>query len=291
MSDLLREALERKRADTSLPAAVVYTAENHNHAAECLEDLVCRGIGHPADRMQMLNTVIGKMSSVVTDDQAVAALELAPITPGSHEAFLVEAFNRILVSKVHLADFRRRIPAFEEKDQLLPFEEAKLYGHNAIHALLGFLAAERGIAQMSELAGHPDLVELGRRAFLEESGAALIRKHRGIDPLFTPGGVRDYAEDLLERMLNPWLCDPIERVTRDPVRKLGWDDRLVGALRLALRYDIRAVHLKKGILSAAKTLPGPNPADPLRAYWRKEAGDHDEIRRVCAFLWSEQAMV
>jgi len=49
---------------------------------------------------------------------------------------LVEAFNRILISKTSFGDtlatrgFHRGIEVFEEKPDLLPFEEAKLYGHN-----------------------------------------------------------------------------------------------------------------------------------------------------------------
>jgi hypothetical protein len=35
-----------------------------------------------------------------------------------------------------------------------------------------------------------------RAAFVRESGEALIRKHAGKDPLFTPEGYREYAEDL-----------------------------------------------------------------------------------------------
>ena len=51
------------------------------------------------------------------------------------------------------AGFARGITAFIEKDDLLPFEEAKLYGHNAIHALIGYLAHERGLTLMSQVAG------------------------------------------------------------------------------------------------------------------------------------------
>ena len=71
-----------------------------------------------------------------------------------------------------------------------------------------------------------------------ESGEALIRKHAGKDRLFTPEGYREYALDLLERMTNPYLQDSVERVGRDPQRKLGWDDRLVGTLRLALQQNV-----------------------------------------------------
>ena len=39
-------------------------------------------------------------------------------------------------------------------------------------------------------------------------------------------------------MTNPYLYDSVERVGRDPRRKLGWDDRLVGTLRLVLQQHI-----------------------------------------------------
>ena len=56
---------------------------------------------------------------------------------------------------------------------------------------------------------------------------------RGVDPLFTPAGFAAFADDLLVRTVNPFLRDTMERVGRDPERKLGWDDRLFGAMRVA----------------------------------------------------------
>jgi hypothetical protein len=89
-------------------------------------------------KVRFLNTVIGKMSGVITDPLQLHALGLTPITPEAGRAFLVEAFNRILISRIHFdtPGFQRGIQAFIEKDDLLPFEEAKLFGHNATHAWL-----------------------------------------------------------------------------------------------------------------------------------------------------------
>ena len=39
--------------------------------------------------------------------------------------------------------------------------------------------------------------------------------------------------------MNPFLRDSVARVTRDPVRKLGWDDRLLGSMRLALQAGVQ----------------------------------------------------
>ncbi len=215
---------------------IIYTAENNNHAAELLHEAVTKYCPSAAlEQVQFLNTVIGKMSGVITDAATIARLNLATMTPGIPKAVLVEEFNRILISRIALAGFTRGIGVFIEKPDLLPFEEAKLYGHNAIHALIAYLAADRGLTAMSDAAAHTDIMSTARAAFLEESGVALVRKYAYLgDPLCPAAGYGAYAEDLLARMVRPTLNDLIARVTRDQIRKLGYDDRLFGTMRLPL---------------------------------------------------------
>jgi mannitol-1-phosphate 5-dehydrogenase len=250
--DILAAGLrEKARRKISTPA-VIYTAENHNHAAEILEAAL--GMKPATAGVQVLNTVIGKMSGVVTEAGQIAEQALVPVTPDMPRAFLVEAFNRILVSQINLPGFQRGLRVFEEKADLLPFEEAKLYGHNATHALLGYLLREAGAGYMSEAAKSPALLQLSRDAFLQESGAALCRKFAGVDPLFTSAGYRGYVEDLMERMMNPHLRDAVIRITRDTRRKLGWDDRLVGTMRVALSQGITPERYARGAAAALRQL-------------------------------------
>ena len=261
---ILAQGLRRK-AVAGGPRAVVYAAENHNHAAEILEAAVFDEI--PADekapvreRVRFLNTVIGKMSGVITDVGEAQARDLATVTRDSSRVFLVEAFNRILISQVNFPPmdgeprFQRGITTFVEKEDLLPFEEAKLYGHNATHALAAYLGSLRGLGRIADLRQDPDLLGFIRTAFLKESGEALIRKHAGKDHLFTPEGYREYALDLLERMTNPYLQDTVERVGRDAHRKLGWDDRLVGTMRVALQQNVVPRRYAVGAAAALATL-------------------------------------
>jgi mannitol-1-phosphate 5-dehydrogenase len=241
---------------------IVYTAENDNFAAEKLTAAIrarapgSDGCNAPAPsgrllRFQALDTVIAKMSGSISSAEEMRALGLAPLIPGFSRCVLVEEFNRIFVSRIRLPGFTRGIRVFEEKDDLLPFEEAKLYGHNAVHAVLGYLAWLKGITVMSGIREDGELLELGRRTFLEESGAALIAKHgAGGEALFTSEGWRAYAEDLLTRMTNPFLHDSVERITRDPRRKLGYSDRLVGAMREALVRGIKPRGLAMGAAAA-----------------------------------------
>ena len=273
VAELLERAMQRKAAQPGLPGCVVYTAENHNHAAEILQGLCERGLDEKTraalrQSVQYLNTVIGKMSGVVTGLESIRAEGLACLTENFPRAFLVEEFNRILVTNITLAGFKRGLDVFIEKPDLLPFEEAKLYGHNAVHALIGYLARRHGCRFMSEAAGDPRLMSLARQALLAESGPALIARHQGLDPLFSPAGFMAYGDDLLARMVNPYLRNRTERVTRDPRRKLAWEDRLVGTMRLALDAGIAPERFALGAAAALDTLSGAGGVEAqLRDLW------------------------
>lgn len=228
-------------------AVIIYTAENNNHAAEILTEAVENKLRKPlSQNVQFLNTVIGKMSQVVTDKDEIQKKNLKTISPGIDRAFLVEEFNKILVTKCHIRGFTPGIRVFIEKEDLLPFEEAKLYGHNAIHALLAYLGMQKGYKKMAELKNDIEIMQIARDAFIKESGGALIKKYANLnDELFTQAGYRAYAEDLLERMTNPYLDDTVERAARDPQRKLGENDRIFGTIKLAREYGIEPVNMTK----------------------------------------------
>lgn len=234
---LLAAGLRQRDPGDSL---LVYAAENDTEAA----NLLTAAVGRHLDPARMagfeaIDTVIGKMSGIITDDGTIKHLGLATMTPDLPRAVLVEEFNRILVSRPTRHARPPGIDVFLQKDDLEPFEEAKLYGHNATHALLAYFADLHGYRVVSEVTRSPELMDKACRAFLEESGRTLVARHAGLgDPLFTDEGYREYADDLLRRMTNPYLNDLVDRVGRDPVRKLGYRDRLYGTMRLALEQGV-----------------------------------------------------
>jgi mannitol-1-phosphate/altronate dehydrogenase len=271
---------------------ILYASENNNYAAEILlEKIKAYTDAKRLSQFQTINTVIGKMGGVIQDDITVQELGLDRMTPESRTAVLVEEFNHIIISKIHLQNFRRGIEVFQEKDDLLPFEEAKLFGHNAAHSMLGFFAALRGYTFMSEIRNDPKLYEYGVRAFMDECGAFLLDKYKTFDdPLFTKAGFTFYAMDLLERMTNPYLRDEVQRICRDPIRKLDYGDRFFGTIRGALQHHVRSPILSKAVLGAICYIirnkvdtgfPYPGSVDELNA---------EKVRAIVMALWKNKTL-
>ncbi len=301
VAQILADGLLRK-VEQGGPPAVVYAAENHTHAAELLCDAVLAAV--PAGRhgdvlptVQFLDTIIGKMSGAPEE-----ATDLQSLAPGLDRAYLVEAFNRIYISQIRRpeagseiapawAGFSRGIEVFVEKADLAPFAEAKLYGHNAGHALAAYLAHELGYRRIDELRQRPDVIDFVRAAMVEESGAALCARYAGVDPLFSPAGFADYADDLIGRMINPYVRDTVARVGRDPERKLGWNDRLIGAMRLALSAGITPQRYAMGA-AAALAYAGVAPAAAtvfLTALWLADAAPQEDLEAILAIVLAGDA--
>lgn len=228
---------------------LIYAAENHNHAAEELEQIIG---SFPATHF--LNTVIGKMSCIFPAEEC-AKRGIPTLTPTADRGHLVEAFNQILIQSCSGID-GRQVQGLIDKAELLPFEEAKLYGHNAIHFWLGMHAQQKGVSFMHELANDTALRSKARKAFVDESGAALCKKWAGVDALFTADGFAAYADDLLDRMVNPFLTDRVDRVCRDLERKLGWNDRVIGTMRICLDQQVDPHLLACGAALGAQYLFG-----------------------------------
>ena len=274
---------------------IVYTGENNNHAAEILKEAVEASMAGPFARpVQFLNTVIGKMSRVVTDADEVAALKLEPMAKGIDRAFLVEEFNRILVTCCDLDGVSPGIEVFIEKEDLLPFEEAKLYGHNAIHALLGYLGSVKGYEKMTQLQGDAELMSIARDAFISESGVALIGKYGVLgDDLFAKTGFQEYADDLLERMTNPYLEDTIARAGRDPLRKLGYSDRVFGTMALAFEQGVEPVNVALGGMAGVVSVLGGADEYGLPGELRCDGPDGwrqlraEQIAAILEWLWGD----
>jgi mannitol-1-phosphate 5-dehydrogenase len=126
------------------------------------------------------------------------------------------------VEGVHgVADFRAEV-------------ERKLFTHNLGHAALAYLGHLRGCTYVHE----PFADERSSRLFegaLDETSRALLARHAGV---LDPAEHAEIRRDVRIRFGNPLLGDTVRRVARDPLRKLGAQDRMVGGIRLCLSQGV-----------------------------------------------------
>ncbi|MBI2424859.1 MAG: mannitol-1-phosphate 5-dehydrogenase [Candidatus Hydrogenedentes bacterium] len=152
--------------------------------------------------------------------------------------------------------FRGPIPAIqhmEPRENFKAYVARKLYVHNMSHAATAYLGALKGHTYIWEAIGDPEINGWVREA-IEESAAALHRKFDlNLDEL------RAHGEDLLFRYTNQGLADQVERVARDPLRKLSPGDRFVGALNLCEEQGLPCGAIARAVGAA---LCYTNPSDP-----------------------------
>lgn len=219
-----------------------YTSENSTTAAAELKKLL-----NDFPRTYLLDTVIGKMSKIFRRTES----DLAPLAPEADRGHLVEEFNTIYCTDVPGIE-RGAIAGVYPKANLHAFEEAKLYGHNASHFVLALLARRNGCRYMSDALNYPESVRFCRQALIEECGRALCTKYAGVDPYFEPENFNAWAIELVRRMTSELLRDSVDRVARDLGRKLAWNDRLIGAIRLCRSQNVSCERLMKAAALAAR---------------------------------------
>ncbi|HEY6909535.1 MAG TPA: hypothetical protein VI356_09210 [Myxococcales bacterium] len=109
----------------------------------------------------------------------------------------------------------------------------KLYTFSAGHASAAYLGALKGYHYVHSAIRDPEI----RAAVL----AAMEEGQRGLLQRYGPelAGGRAELEEIIARFENAELDDPVSRVGRDPLRKLGPEDRLVGAAKLAAEAGVQ----------------------------------------------------
>lgn len=132
----------------------------------------------------------------------------------------------------------------ELTDNLMAFVERKLFTLNTGHAITAYLGQQAGHQTIRDaiLDGQIRAVVQGA---MEESGAVLIKRYG-----FDAEKHAAYIQKILSRFENPYLKDDVERVGRQPLRKLSAGDRLIKPTLGTLEYQLPHDNLVKGIAAA-----------------------------------------
>lgn len=198
--------------------------------------------------------------------------------------FVGDATRSLLVDQERLICHLAKPPGIETTSQYSARLREKLYVFNTGHAVCAYLGWLRGHATVDQAIRDSFLRPMVVGCLLESRRALLTAYPRLGTDVHGPVG------EALQRFANRELADPIPRVARDPIRKLGLHDRILGpadlvrrstgrvpayfplAIAGALLYrpeadpQARELHLKlsrDGVLSVLQEVCGLQLTDPL----------------------------
>jgi mannitol-1-phosphate 5-dehydrogenase len=239
-----------QRAEAGIDAPLnVVVCENLKDAAATLRGMVEQRLPpalHPYlhSHIGFVDTVIGRM--------------VPPLTPELHAAdptlILVEPYKVLPVDRAGWLGPELRVVGLEMCANFPAYTARKLYIHNCGHAVLAYLGHLAGYEYGYQALADPS-IRAWFEAALAESKAGIIAAH-GVDPAWLDA----HIADLTQRFANRALGDTILRLGRDPLRKLGPEDRLVGAARLAEQAGVVPNALARAIAAACRF---DDPRDPL----------------------------
>ncbi|WP_409309576.1 mannitol-1-phosphate 5-dehydrogenase [Pectobacterium sp. B1J-3] len=233
----IAQGLDKRYADGNSQPLNIIACENMVRGTSQLKQHVLKLL--PEARLAWVEEHVGFVDSAV--DRIVP-----PSEAGSDDvlAVTVETFSEWIVDQTQFCGEPPAIPGMELTDNLMAFVERKLFTLNTGHAITAYLGQQAHHQTIRDAILDPEVRAVVRSA-MEESGAVLIKRYG-----FDAAKHATYINKILSRFENPYLHDDVERVGRQPLRKLSAGDRLIKPLLGTLEYQLQHDSLIIGIAAA-----------------------------------------
>jgi mannitol-1-phosphate 5-dehydrogenase len=219
-----------KRYETSGNPLDIVVCENMSDGGLYLKTLVLEHAVHK----DFIESSIGFVSASVG--------RMVPVSDSAD--IIVESYNELPIDKdalkTDVSDLKNFIP-------VSPFaieKYKKYFMHNMSHAIVAYMGYLKGCEYLWQAMEDKEILMIAKGALSESIKAISKYFNADKEPLEL------YADDLLNRYTNKYLGDTVLRVGRDPVRKLGKDDRLSGAALFCIKNGFESEHIPYGIAAA-----------------------------------------
>lgn len=256
----------------------IIIAENLRNAARYFETELEKQLpsNYPFGKMVgLVETSIGKMVPLMTQrDLQQDVLQV-----------FAEEYNTLILDKKAFKNPIPEIDGLAPKENMKAWVDRKLFVHNLGHtatAYLGYLYNQKFV-YLSEVLEIPEIFSEVRE-IMQQSATTLLKKYPDD---FTEESLRNHIDDLLSRFRNHALGDTLFRVGCDLKRKLGPNDRLAGAIKLAIEMNLPYQKILKSLVCgcrfrATDEIGNSLPSDiEFAAIY--ETGIKNVLTRICGF--------
>ena len=256
---VIAEGLERRHKNDKGTPLDIILAENMRSAADFIRGILIQNLpeNFPIDKMVgLVETSIGKMVPIIPQ----AELEKDPLV------VFAEAYNSLILDEKGFKNPIPRVRGLAPKRNIKAWVDRKAFIHNLGHATAAYFGYSKHpeAVYMYEALEDSEVLNFTRKV-MHQSAVILLATY---PEDFTMEALEAHIDDLLYRFRNKALKDTIFRVGMDLPRKLGSDDRFMGAVHLAMEtnqpYNLILDAMAFGFLFKATDEAGkPFEADKL----------------------------
>lgn len=226
---LLAEGLLLRQKTHNYSALDIIIAENMANAANYFKTELEKILPHNYpidDNVGLIETSIGKMVPIMRQkDYEADILQV-----------FAEEYNTLILDKMAFKNSIPNIKGLEPKENMKAWVDRKLFIHNLGHATTAYLGYRHNqkFIYLYEVLDVPQINEAVKLT-MQEAANLLVKKYPNE---FTTTDLYSHIDDLIRRFQNRALGDTIYRVGCDLKRKLGPNDRLVGAIKLGIQLNM-----------------------------------------------------
>jgi mannitol-1-phosphate 5-dehydrogenase len=219
---------------------VIMACENAINATDILSEKILQSLDKIPNNIFFANTAVDR---------------IVPMQPADTEPDVVaESFCEWVIDTSGLGGIDLKIPAATMVKDLQPFIERKLYTVNTAHLTIAYLGQLNGHSRIAASLTDPIVRDVVARV-MEETSMVLVTKHG-----FDANEHAKYVRKTLLRLANPALDDQVERVGRQPLRKLSRFERLIGPAALLTELNESPVALLE-VVEAALAFTNHNDSE------------------------------
>lgn len=226
---LLARGLEKRFSEPENTPLDIILAENMRDAAGFVRNQLNVLLPSGFDwqpKVGLVETSIGKMVPIMREqDTAKDPLWV-----------FAEPYNTLILDKKAFKNPIPRVKGLAPKDNMKAWVDRKSFVHNLGHAATAYFGYCRNPEWvfLYEVLTDAEIYQRVRQTM--QQAAEILYVHYPDE--FTRQALNEHIDDLIERFKSRALGDTVFRVGCDLPRKLGYNDRLVGAIRMGLQHKL-----------------------------------------------------
>lgn len=227
-------------------------------------------------KQEIKNNLSSKEMEKITEfvgfpNSAIDRLALSKETENG-EIALVEPFYEWVINESEIKNTKLHpIEDVIYVDNLEAYINRKFYLINMAHAATAYIGYRAGENTIQSTLANSKMRKFIREVLNE------VKNYIVIDSHFSDEELDAYIDKTIKRFKNENISDDVKRVGRAPIRKLGYDERLVKPLRNLFELDLPLKHLSI-VVSAAFLFDNPKDEEAVRLQeYIEENGINDAI--------------